>query len=188
MLTKEILRAVCPNLSQEKADEYAPLLVRACNRFGIKTAKQCAMFLAQVAHESGEFRYVEEIASGAAYDTGKLAVALGNTPEADGDGQKYKGRGFIQITGRSNYKACSEALYTGKNDGHSVHRLLTKPELLEEPIAAAFSAAWFWHWKKLNPYADRGDIHGCTRRINGGLNGIADRIKYWERAKKVLQC
>lgn len=181
MITPDLLRAIMPNAG-ENADVYAPLLERACVRFGITTPRQRAMFLAQIAHESGELRYVRELASGAAYDTGRLAAALGNTPQADGDGQKYKGRGLIQITGRANYKQCSEALYAGKDDGSSVHRLLDKPELLEVPIAAAFSAAWFWQSRKLNPYADRGDLRGCTKRINGGLNGLADRQKFWKRA------
>jgi Predicted chitinase len=113
------------------------------------------------------------------YDTGTLAKRLGNTPEADGDGQKYRGRGLIQITGRDNYLACSKALF-GDN------RLLSTPELLEQAEWACKSAAWFWNSKNLNPLADAGDFVGLTRRINGGTNGLAERQEFYGRALKVL--
>ena len=105
------------------------------------------------------------------------ARALGNTPAADGDGQRYKGRGLIQITGRSNYAACGKALGVD---------LLSNPSQLETPALAARSAGWFWASNKLNRYADNGDFIGLTRRINGGTNGLADRMALWERAKAVL--
>lgn len=113
------------------------------------------------------------------YDTGTLAKRLGNTPEADGDGQKYRGRGLIQITGRANYAACSEALFGDA-------RLLNTPELLEHPVYAALSAGWFWQRAGLNTLADQGDFLTITRRINGGTNGLSDREALYERALKVL--
>ena len=109
-------------------------------KFAIITRLRMAAFIAQIGHESGQLRYVRELGNDkylAKYDTGRLAQRLGNTPEADGDGQKYRGRGLIQVTGHHNYEACSEALF-----GDS--RLLNAPELLEQPVYAALSAGWFW--------------------------------------------
>ncbi|MNJ25035.1 Chitinase class I [compost metagenome] len=148
----------------------------------INTPKRQAAFLAQVGHESGQLQYVRELGSEqylAKYDTGNLAVKLGNTPEADGDGQRYRGRGLIQITGHSNYLRCSLALF---ND----ERLLRTPELLEQPQWAAESAAWFWWVRELSTLADRDEFEAITRKINGGLNGLADRLQLWERARAVL--
>ena len=136
-----------------------------------------AHYLAQIAHESAELRYSEEIASGKAYDTGKLAIKLGNTPEADGDGQKYKGRGLIQVTGRANYEAYKQ--YCGFD-------VVKQPELLAKPVGAIRSSMWFWKTKGLNELADRDEFTAITKRINGGTNGIEDRRKYLARAKKVL--
>lgn len=145
--------------------------------FDITTGKRAAAFLAQIAHESGELRYVRELASGEAYDTGRLAEALGNTPEKDGDGQRYKGRGLIQITGRANYKQCGKALGLD---------LLSNPQLLEEPINACRSAGWFWQSRGLNELADRAEFRRITLKINGGYNGIEERLRYYERALKVM--
>lgn len=100
---------------------------------------------------------------------------LGNTQA--GDGSKYRGRGLIQITGRANYAACGESL--GLN-------LITHPELLELPEYAAMSAAWFWKQNGLNDLADRDQFNTITRRINGGLNGLQDRLDIWSRARAVL--
>ncbi|MBC2657024.1 glycoside hydrolase family 19 protein [Pseudomonas sp. MSSRFD41] len=113
------------------------------------------------------------------YDAGTLAARLGNTPQADGDGQRYRGWGLIQVTGRANYEACSEALF-----GDS--RLLNTPELLENPVYAALSAGWFWQKAVLNTLADKGDFLTITKRINGGTNGLANRQALYERALKVL--
>src|SRR5690349_10638257 len=105
------------------------------SEFEVNTALRAAHFIGQVAHESGGFHYVRELASGSEYDVGAKAERLGNTPEDDGDGEFYKGRGLIQITGRDNYRACGDALGLD---------LLLEPVLLEEPRNAARSAAWFW--------------------------------------------
>ena len=148
----------------------------------INTPQRAAAFLAQIGHESGELHYVRELGSDqylSKYDTGVLAARLGNTPEADGDGQKYRGRGLIQITGRRNYLACSQALFGDD-------RLLLQPQLLEQPQWACESAAWFWQSNGLNELADKGQFTTITRRINGGLNGLDDRLQLWARAKAVL--
>ena len=151
-------------------------------RYQIISVQRAAAFLAQIGHESGELHYVRELGSDAylsKYDTGALAVRLGNTPEADGDGQLYRGRGLIQITGRRNYLACSQALFGDD-------RLLREPTLLEQPQWAVESAAWFWQSNGLNELADHDQFTTITRRINGGLNGLEDRLRLWARAKAVL--
>ena len=152
-------------------------IIRYAGEFEINTPLRWCHYLAQIAHESAELRYSEEIASGKAYDTGKLAVKLGNTPEADGDGQKYKGRGLIQVTGRNNYEMYKQ--YSG-------YDVVKQPELLAKPVGAIRSSMWFWKSKGLNELADRDEFTAITKRINGGTNGIEDRRKYLARAKKVL--
>lgn len=140
--------------------------------FEIDNPERQAAFLAQIAHESGSLRYVRELASGEAYEG---RADLGNTEP--GDGQRYRGRGLIQITGRSNYQACGDALGVD---------LVGNPELLEGPDLACRSAAWFWKAKGLNELADNGDFKLITKRINGGYNGYEDRVAFHERAQQVL--
>ena len=178
-MTLDQLLAVMPS-SGKRAEIFLAPLNAAMEEFEINTPTRQAAFLAQIAHESGSLHYVRELASGAAYDTGRLAERLGNTPEDDGDGERYRGRGLIQITGTANYSACSAALY-----GESRH-LLDHPELLELPDAACRSAAWFWKAKGLNELADAGDFLRITKRINGGTNGMQDRLDHWKRAQAVL--
>ncbi|CAD5378483.1 Putative chitinase [Pseudomonas sp. OF001] len=177
-ITEQQLRQIMP-LARGRAAVFLPHLNAAMARRQINTPRRAAAYLAQIGHESGQLLYVRELASGAAYDTGALAVRLGNTQAADGDGQRYKGRGLIQITGRSNYRSCSLALFGDE-------RLLQHPELLEQPEWAAESAAWFWESKGLNALADAMDFSRITRRINGGLNGLADRLALWGKAREVL--
>ena len=133
------LKMICKTADgKARCDVFAPLLTEIMPVWTINTPQRQAMFIAQVLHESGEFRYLAELGSDkylSKYDTGKLAANLGNTPEADGDGQKYKGRGLIQITGRANYLECGKGLLLP---------LLNKPELLEMPRHAVASACWFW--------------------------------------------
>ena len=99
------------------------------------------------------------------------ANRLGNGDAASGDGWKYRGRGLIQITGKDNYRAAGEALGLP---------LLEEPELLEEPVHAADAAGWFWKQRDLNRLAS--NINACARAINGGLNGLPDRIRLYELA------
>lgn len=172
-LTLDQLRKCIP-YAGPRAALFHPHLVAAMAEFGIDTPLRQAAFLAQIAHESGSLRYVREIASGEAYESRK---DLGNTQP--GDGKRYKGRGLIQITGRANYRQCGQALFGDD-------RLLEMPTLLEDTVAACRSAAWFWHSRSLNPLADTGAFRAITRVINGGFNGYADRLAYYERAKAVL--
>lgn len=136
-------------------------------------------FLAQVGHESGQFLYMRELASGEAYDVGDLARRLGNTPEDDGDGERLKGRGPIQITGHDNYLACSLALFGDD-------RLLQFPELLEDPRIGCRAAGWFWHSRGLNDLADALNFKRITKLINGGYNHYAERVALYRVAAKVL--
>lgn len=153
---------------------YLSPLVEAMTEFGIDTPRRIACFLAQLAHESGSLRYTREIASGTAYEG---RSDLGNTHP--GDGQRFKGRGLIQITGRINYAACSKALFGDD-------RLLQKPEILEDVLPACRSAAWFWSRANLSPLADLGDMRRITRAINGGYNGYAERLTCYGNACSAL--
>ena len=120
-----------------------------------------AHFIAQLAHESGNFRYMEEIASGAAYEGRK---DLGNVNK--GDGIRFKGRGPIQLTGRTNYDRASKAIGLD---------LVASPEIAARPDVGMWTACWFWDVNGLNKWADNDDVDTVTRRINGGTNGLADR-------------
>ena len=166
------LKQIMPNLSQAKAEAYLPHLNKAMAEAGINTPKRQAAFLAQLAHESAEFRYMEEIASGSAYEGRR---DLGNTQP--GDGVRFKGRGPIQLTGRSNYRAAGKALGID---------LENNPKRAADPDVGFRTAAWYWNSRNLNQFADSGDFKELTRRINGGYNGLADRQKYYARALNVL--
>lgn len=180
-ITSQQLLQILPNAGKQ-AGVFASALSLAMDKYQINTRLRMAAFIAQVGHESGQFRYVRELGGDqylSKYDTGSLAKRLGNTTEADGDGQKYRGRGLIQITGRDNYLACSKALFGDD-------RLLRTPELLEQAEWACKSAAWFWNSRSLSALADAKDFNGITRRINGGLNGLAERLAFYKAALNVL--
>jgi len=171
-VTAAQLRQIMPNLSQAKAEQYLPHINRAMAEAGINTPKRQAAFLAQLGHESGGLRYMEEIASGAAYEGRR---DLGNTQP--GDGTRFKGRGPIQLTGRANYRAAGRALGID---------LENNPRRAAEPDVGFRTAAWFWNSRNLNNLADQGDFRGITRRVNGGYNGLADREAYYRRALNAL--
>ena len=165
------LQSIMP-FAKARIPAFIAPLNGAMHEFHINSPIRQAAFIAQIAHESGELRYVEEIASGIAYEHRK---DLGNTQP--GDGMKFKGRGLIQITGRNNYFECGKALGVD---------LITNPELLKTNDLACRSAAWFWASRGLNDLADRGDFERITKRINGGLNGYQERLAYHARAKMAL--
>jgi putative chitinase len=174
-ITQQQLLQILPN-ARTQAGVFVSALNTAMQHYQIVGAKRAAAFLAQIGHESGQLRYVREIWGPTASQRGyEGREDLGNT--VPGDGRKYCGRGLIQITGRTNYARCGEALGLD---------LISHPELLELPQHAAMSAAWFWKQKGLNDLADRDQFNTITRRINGGLNGLADRLALWEKARKVL--
>ena len=174
-ITVQQLLLIIPNAGPV-AGVFVPVLNTAMNRYQIVGSKRVAAFIAQIGHESGQLKYVKEIwGPTAAQMRYEGRSDLGNT--RPGEGSKYRGRGLIQITGRANYKACGEALGLD---------LINHPELLEKPQHACMSAAWFWATKGLNTLADEGEFEIITRRINGGLNGLADRQMLYARAMKVL--
>ena len=151
------------------------------NSYHVNTPLRLAHFFAQIDHESGGFKYTKELGSNSyldKYDTGPLAKRLGNTPEDDDDGQKYCGRGFIQITGRANYMVLSKDTRID---------FLNHPELLEKEANAMISALWFWGKKGLNALADKDDVVGITKRINGGTNGLEDRKKLLVKYKQLFK-
>ena len=170
-LTLQQLITIMPN-ARTKAGIFLPALNAAMLEFGITTPARQLSFLAQLAHESGQLVYVRELASGAAYEGRK---DLGNTQP--GDGMRFRGRGLIQVTGRTNYAACGKALGLD---------LLAKPEMLEQTVNACRSAGWFWQSRGLNALADAGDQVAVTRRVNGGANGLAERLALFKVAQRVL--
>ncbi len=174
----------------------------AMQEFSINTPLRQAAFIAQTAHESIGYtatkenlnysaaaltatwptRFQPEVAAMYARQPEKIANRayggrLGNGDEASGDGWRYRGRGIIQITGKSNYRECGAGL--GLN-------LVATPELLEEQSNAFRSGAWFWDSRTLSPLADVGDFLAITKKINGGTNGLADRERYYALAKVAL--
>jgi len=161
-------------------DQFLDTLNQAMGEFEIDSPQRQAAFIAQIAHESGELKWIKEIwgptATQKTYDPpGKKADDLGNT--LPGDGFRFRGRGLIQITGRANYRSCGEALGVD---------LEANPDRLAEPAFACRSAAWFWKSHGLNELADAGDFQQITKRINGGLTGEADRLAFYGRAREAL--
>lgn len=198
-ITEQQLLQILPNAGRQ-AGVFVPVLNVAMNKFAIVTRLRIAGFIAQIGHESGQLTRLVENLNYSAEGLMKTwpsrfdlvrATAAARKPEqianivyagrmgnsAPGDGWRYRGRGLIQVTGKTNYAACGEAL--GED-------LINRPELLEQPQYAALSAAWFWSVNGLNTLADAGDLAKITRRINGGHNGQADRQALYDRALKVL--
>ncbi|MDK7232230.1 LysM peptidoglycan-binding domain-containing protein, partial [Staphylococcus caprae] len=156
-------------------DSVVKDLNNALNKFKINTPKRIQHFMAQVAQESMKGLYPTEIASGDAYEG---RTDLGNTHP--GDGRKFKGGGYIQLTGRSNYTAFAKAMGDNKIVEKGVEYVANK-----YPWS---SAAWFWSTKNLNSIVDKGGtVTDVTRVVNGGTNGLNDRIAYYNQAKKIFK-
>lgn len=176
MITSDTLRAIYRHARERDLAELSPGIAATLTRYQIDTPLRQAHFLAQVGHESGELRQREEIASGDAYDT---RVDLGNTPERDGDGRIWKGRGLIQLTGAANYRRYAN--FKQRPD------ILDRPEIIAtDPDLCCDVAGWYWMRHDLNRRADADDLRAVTRRINGGYNGMVDRKRLLARAKSVL--
>ena len=183
MLTIEQLQAIMPLLPAAKRTTYFPFLTAAVTEFGIDQPARTAAFLAQLAHESAQFKFMEEIwgpttAQRRYEPPDKLATTLGNTEP--GDGFRFKGRGPIQVTGRANYRRFGDLLGLD---------LVATPAQAASPEVAFRIAALFWSKKGLNELADRVTpeaFREITRRINGGFNGLAERQRFYETAKTVL--
>lgn len=174
-LDPALLRAAV-GCTADLAEIYADHLTAACEMYDILGPVRMAAFLAQVGHESRSFKYTAEV-WGPTDDQKRYEGRkdLGNVQI--GDGYFFRGRGLIQVTGRANYTQMAETMGLP---------LLQSPELLEQPRWAALSAAAWWHGHGCNQLADKGDFELLTRRINGGINGLEDRLKRWERAKTAL--
>jgi putative chitinase len=183
MLSAEQLHAIMPKLSEAKGLSFLPFLQTAIAEFAIEAPARSAAFLSQVAHESGQFRFMEEIwgptpAQRRYEPPSTLAARLGNTDT--GDGKRFKGRGPIQITGRANYRRFGDLLGLD---------LVADPGRAAMPEVAFRIAGLFWRKNGLNELADQATADAfrlITRRINGGLNGLADREQFYAVARTVL--
>ncbi|CAN5325483.1 hypothetical protein BH11PSE14_BH11PSE14_24180 [soil metagenome] len=180
MLTEQQLSQIMPHASQARRWDFLPHLGSAMASYGVDNLPRAAAFLAQLAHESGELQFMEEIwgptAAQKRYEPKTaLSDALGNATA--GDGNRYKGRGPIQITGRANYAKYGKAINVD---------LVNHPELAGKPEHGFDIAGVYWKKNGLNELADAGDFRQITRRINGGFNGLAEREAYYRRAKAAL--
>jgi putative chitinase len=169
------LKGILIDAAEPNINKYADAMAAKMDDRQITTPLRQAHFLAQVGHETGELRYAEEIASGAAYEGRR---DLGNTEP--GDGVRFKGRGLIQLTGRANYLKYGQAL--GKDLVTDEHW----KQVAEDPKLAVDVACWYWDMHQLNQYADRDDLVNITKRINGGLNGLDGRKALLTRGKFFL--
>ena len=172
-MTDDELKYIAPLSSKVDREAYLKELNDLCSRYGIDGV-ELAAFVAQTAHESGGFHYLKEIASGAAYEGRR---DLGNINK--GDGVRFKGRGYIQITGRANYTKFREWL-GGAPD------IVSHPEMIERPHLAMLASIWYWKHNNLSPIALSDDFRLLTKKINGGLNGYTSRLAYYIKAKKIL--
>ena len=199
-LTKEQLSQIIGK--NPYLDHWFDALSQALPDYEINTPKRVAAFLAQCAHESGNFNFIKEnlnykaeslvrvwpryfnAGNAAQYAHNQEKIAnrayagrMGNGPEESGDGWKFCGRGLIQLTGRSNYQAFADSLQISIDDAS---------EYLKTFEGCVQSACWFWEANNLNQFADNGDITTMTKRINGGTLGLDDRIKQYQHALQVF--
>ena len=182
---------------------FGPGTLKKAADFYHLSKNRAAHFFAQTAHESGNFKafsenlnygakglrgifgkYFPTDALAAAYERKPEKIAnrvyanrMGNGDEDSGEGWAYRGRGLIQLTGKSNYEACGKAIGVD---------LVSNPDLVATPEYAALSAGWFWNKKGLNSLADSQDLETMTKRINGGLIGLEDRKAKIAKALSIL--
>lgn len=180
MIDDSSLARIMPNLPAARRAQFLPFLQQAMEEFQVNTPLRAAAFLAQLAHESAEFRFMEEIwgptqAQRRYEPVTSLSQRLGNTEP--GDGKRFKGRGPIQLTGRFNYKSYGDALGLD---------LIADPLQAATPEVGFRTAGLYWSKNGLNELADKQFFKTITKRINGGFNGLEDRTKYYVRAKAVL--
>ena len=177
-ITAQQLKALCPRLGMD-AQLLAAVtqgVAVACAEADLNTVDRQAMFLAQVIHESGGFRWMTELGGKEYFEMYEGRRDLGNVEE--GDGYRFRGRGWIQLTGRANYARAAEALGID---------LVADPSLAAtNHTVAARIAAWFWRTHDLNPIADQQDVKRVTKRINGGYTGLSSRLAQYRRCLQVL--
>ena len=183
--------------------DWYEALTKILPDYEIDTIPRTAMFLAQCGHESGDFKFLKEnlnyraetllkvfpryfssleMAKQYAHQPEKIANRvysnrMGNGNEESGDGFKFCGRGLIQLTGKANYSAFAESIDTPLEE---------IPDYLLTFEGAVQSACWFWEMNNINPWADKGDVLQVTKIINGGTNGLQDRIDRYNRIVKIL--
>ncbi len=209
MLTENQLRQLIPGNKYVSYWHHA--LEQLLPDYDIDSPKRIASFIAQCAHESGGFNALQEnlnykpdtlrrlfpkyfptdelAKEYASKPNRQEAIAnriyagrMGNGDESSGDGFRFRGRGLIQLTGRSNYQAFADSIEV---DDRPL-KIDEVPEYLSCFEGAAQSACWFWESQNLNKFADADDILGMTKRINGGTIGLNDRIKHYKHALHVL--
>lgn len=174
-VTLEQLSYIMKTAKKATVEKHLPYVNKVMAKYEINTPLRKQHFLSQVGHESCSLVYMQEIASGAAYEG---RGDLGNTQP--GDGKKFKGHGPIQITGRTNHT--DYFTYIDRLD------LLDNMDEFVNDLELLWGASgWYWKTRKLNKYADNDDVSTITKRINGGLNGFADRKQYLARAKEVIK-
>jgi len=208
MINRDQFKAAA-GITDALADKWYPHITAAMKEFGIDTPKRQAYFIGQIGTESNGFMQVKESLN---YSVEGLKIfgtrltdaqrqQLGRKPgesalsperqaaianlvyggrygnNLNGDGWKFRGRGLKQVTFRANYEACGKALKLPLTDN---------PDLLLQDANAARSAGWFWKANNCNQYADKGDLNGLTKVVNGGFNGLADRRARTDKALQVL--
>ena len=202
-LTLDQLRACLPEAKTSNLEKFLEGINETFEHFEINTPRRCAMFLAQTAHESGNFAATQENLNYSAkglvgtfkkyfpspdstigYERKPDRIAnrvyanrMGNGNEQSGDGFKYRGRGLIQLTGKDNYTNCGTALGLD---------LTTNPDQVATNPVAVLSAGWFWDTRRLNTWADKEDIKTVTKKINGGTIGLVDRTAHYYHILEVL--
>lgn len=202
-ITKEQFSSILSG-NPDAGSWYEPLQ-KILPKYDIDTTLRMAAFVAQCAHESGQFKVVRENLNYSAEGLNKVfpkyfknagrdanafarqpekianvvyANRMGNGDIASGDGWKHRGRGLIQLTGKDNYTLFAKDVGMSVND--AIAYLETKEGAIE-------SACWFWKKNGLNSLADAQDMKTLTKRINGGFNGLEDRMKYYEKALSVMR-
>lgn len=202
MIDEKVLSGI--GVSPDDTAKWVPPLNMAMLKYNMDTPQRQAMFLAQCAHESGNFKFVvenlnystealmrvfrkyfpnEDLAQAYARQPERIANyvyadRMGNGDWKSGDGWRFRGRGLIQLTGRNNY-----ALFSM----HAENDALMNPDIVATPEYAAESAGWFWNINRLNRLADTGDVRAVTRRVNGGFNGLADRQLKYDKILALLE-
>jgi putative chitinase len=202
ILTLSKLKRILPNT--DNINDWYDSLIKILVDYDINTPKRISAFLAQTAHESADYTQLAEnlnysasrlmqvwprrfpninIAKQYERNPQKLgnftyANRLGNGPPESGDGYRYRGRGLIQLTGKANYNAFGNSIGISPEEAS---------DYLETFDGAVHSACWFWDVNDLNLYSDKGDIKGQTIKINGGTNGLSDRINRFLKYLKILQ-
>ena len=203
MITIEQLQACFPYTKADRIEYFHEGICQTFQVFDIDNPRRQAAFLAQTGHESGGLNLTEENLHYKAATLGRLwprlfpeAVAaeyaakgpqaiasrayggrMGNGPEETGDGWAYRGRGLMQLTGKDNYAACSDAL--GMD-------LVSDPDQVSQNPVAVLSAGWFWDTHHLNALADAEDLTTMTKRINGGTIGLEERVANYQHMIQIL--